>query len=139
VAPSGGPRTASCNADDARARLRIAHAYLDIAQLVLSEDDPAEFLTVASGLAVLAGIAASDAICCLRLGRMHRGQKHSEAGDLLASALPEGKKLAVRLTRLLDVKGASYYGIKVVSATEAKNALRWAKQLVDHAQLEADR
>jgi hypothetical protein len=96
-------------------------------------------LTVASGLAVLAGIAASDGICGFRLGRIHRGEKHADAADVLASAVPDGRKLAATLTRLLDVKGASHYGIKVVSLTEAKSAFRWARHLVARAQQEEER
>jgi hypothetical protein len=56
---------------EARARLLTAQAYLDVASAVLDERDRDEYLNVAAGLAVLAGIAASDAICCARLGRRH--------------------------------------------------------------------
>ncbi len=31
------------------------------------------------GLSILAGIAASDAICCVRFGRYRRGEGHSAA------------------------------------------------------------
>ena len=47
-------------------RLATARAYLEVASTVLAEQARDEFLNVAAGLAVLAGIAASDAICCLR-------------------------------------------------------------------------
>jgi len=40
---------------------------LDVAELVLDETDRNEYLNVCAGLAVLSGIAASDAICCTRL------------------------------------------------------------------------
>jgi hypothetical protein len=56
VPPSS--RTSPCGRADATARLRTAHAYLDVAELVLGERDRDEYLNVAAGLAVLAGIAA---------------------------------------------------------------------------------
>jgi len=50
-------RTAQCGPAEAR-------AYLEVADLVLGERDRDEYLNVSAGLAVLAGIAASDSICC---------------------------------------------------------------------------
>ncbi|MFM7146391.1 MAG: hypothetical protein ACKOW5_08670 [Actinomycetales bacterium] len=44
-------------------------AYLEVAELVLAEDARSEMSAVATGLAVLAGIAASDAICARNLAR----------------------------------------------------------------------
>jgi len=67
---------------------------------VLGERDRDEYLNVAAGLAVLAGIAGSDAICDARLGRIHRGDDHRAAQDLLQQATPDGKKLAAVLGRL---------------------------------------
>jgi hypothetical protein len=69
-------RTAPCAADNARSRLRTARAYLDVARLVLDENNQNEYLNVAAGLANLAGIAASDSICCARLRRRHHGHDH---------------------------------------------------------------
>lgn len=66
-------RTAPCNPSEARTRLRTAQAYLEVAAFVLAERGRDEYLNVAVGLAILSGIAASDAICGIRLGCMHRG------------------------------------------------------------------
>jgi len=66
-------RTAACDVAEGRTRLRTAQAYLNVAASVLDERDRDEYLNVAAGLAVLGGIAASDAICCIRLGCRHRG------------------------------------------------------------------
>jgi len=52
---------------------------------------------VAAGNAVLAGIAASDAICCVRLGCRHRGEDHRGATELLKTATVDGDRLAVTL------------------------------------------
>jgi hypothetical protein len=79
---------------EARTRLLTAQAYLDVASSVLDERDRDEYLNVAAGLAVLAGIAASDTICCARLGCRHRGDDHRGAADLLRRATPDGGELA---------------------------------------------
>jgi len=68
--------TAPCGSAEGRARFRTAQAYLEVAKSVLDERDRDEYLNVAAGLAVLSGIAASDAICCIRLGCRHRGDDH---------------------------------------------------------------
>jgi hypothetical protein len=66
-------RTTLCGTTESRSRLRTAHAYLEVARLVLDERDRDEHLNVSAGLAVLAGIAASDSICCARLRARYRG------------------------------------------------------------------
>ncbi len=56
--------TATCSISEARARLETAQAYLEVARQVLAEPSRGEYLNVVAGLAVLAGIAASDATQC---------------------------------------------------------------------------
>jgi len=124
---------------EARARLRTARAYLEVAGSVLAERDRGEYLNVAAGVAVLSGIAAADAICGLRLGRLHRGEDHRGAQDLLRQATPDGRKLATVLGRLLSVKDAAHYGVLVVSARNAADAKRWAAHLVERAAEESER
>jgi hypothetical protein len=133
------PRTAPCVADDARSRLRTARAYLDVARLVLDENNPDEYLNVAAGLAVLAGIAASDSICCAWLRKRHRGDDHRGAADLLRTATPDGPGLATTLLRLLDVKDEAHYGVIVVIPRRARDAVRWAAKLVTRAAEETER
>lgn len=116
-------RTALCGAAEARARLRTARAYLEVAGFVLDELDRDEHLNVAAGLAVLAGIAASDCICCIRLRSRHRGDDHRGAAELLRRATPDGNELAATLLRLLDLKDAAHYGVMVVAARKARDAL----------------
>lgn len=132
-------RTARCGRADARLRLGTAQAYLEVATSVLNEVSRDEFRSVTAGTAVLAGIAASDAICCLRLGEYHRGDDHRNAAGLLKTAVPDGAKLAATLARLLDIKDESHYGMIVVSARKARDALRWAEILVVRAQEELER
>ena len=132
-------RTAPCGTADAQSRLRTARAYLEVAGLVLSERDRDEHLNVSAGLAVLAGIAASDSICCVRLRSRHRGDDHRGAADLLRRATPDGPELAMTLLRLLDLKDEAHYGVLVVSARKARDAHRWATRLVERAAQETER
>lgn len=116
-------------------------AYFQAAELILDERAAVkqENLSVAAGNAVLAGIAASDAICGQRLRKVHRGDDHRGAIDLLRSAVPDGQKLSTKLGRLLDVKDEAHYGIIFVSARKASDAVRAAAALVERAQTEVQR
>lgn len=131
-------RTAACTAADARARLQTARPYLEVAELVLGEKERDEYLNVAAGLAVLAGIAASDSSCA-RLRSRHRGDDHRGAADLLRTATPDGASLSRTLLRLLDLKDEAHYGVMVVAARRARDAVRWAATLVDRAGQETER
>lgn len=77
--------------------------------------------------------AASDAVCCARLGRRSRSQDHHDAERLLAEIVPGGRAAAKDLRRLLDLKDAAQYGVMHVSATELRSALRRARSLVGFA------
>ena len=132
-------RTAPCAVADARSRLRTARAYLDVARLVLDENNHDEYLNVAAGLAVLAGIAASDSLCCARLRKRHRGDDHRGAADLLRTATPDGPSLATNLLRLLDLKDEAHYGVIIVAPRRARDAVRWATKLADRAAEETER
>lgn len=132
------PHTAPAGPPEARARLRTAEAYLQVAELVLSEPDRHGFANVAAGNAVLAAIAAADTICATRLHQIHRGDDHRAAGDLLRTATPDGKQLAATLAKLLDLKAMSQYGTSLMSARNARDAARWAAALVARARTEAE-
>jgi hypothetical protein len=114
-------------------------AYMETADLVIDQSAQSEFANVAAGLSVLAGIAASDAICCVRLGKRYRGEDHRGAAALLEAAIPDGKTLAATLTRLLDVKDAAHYGAKLVERRTATYAVRWAARLIERAVEELER
>lgn len=132
-------RAAPCSTSDARTRLGAAQAYLEVAHQVLAEPGRGEYLNVAAGLAVLSGIAASDAICGARLGRIHRGEDHRSAQDLLRTATSDGDELAIQLGRLLSLKDAAHYGVQVISSRNATDATRWASRLVERARDETER
>jgi hypothetical protein len=107
--------------------------------MVLKEHDLDEYLNVASGNAVLAGIAASDSIRCMRLGRMHRGPDHNGAADLLASSIPDGQKVSQMLVRLLSLKDEAHYGVMTTSSRKARDSVKWATTLIKRAQEEVER
>ena len=132
-------RTRPASIQDARTRLRTARAYLEVADLVLAEEERSEMPGVAAALAVLAGIAASDAICASRLQLVHRGDDLRAASDLLQSATPDGKTLAVTLARLIDLKDQAHYGVTLVTAATARRACQWATRLTTRAREECER
>jgi hypothetical protein len=116
------PRTALPTARPPGPGLRSARANIEFAELAAAERDRPEMPAVAAGLAVLAGIAAADAICALRLQQIHRRPDHRGATELLETATPDGTKLANTLRRLLDLKDAAHYGIDVVAAARARRS-----------------
>jgi hypothetical protein len=132
-------RTAQCGTAEAQSGLRTARAYLEVAALVLKERDRDEYLNVSAGLAVLAGIAAPDSICCARLRYRHRGDDHRGAAELIRRATPDGPELAVTLLRLLDLKDEAHYGVMVVAPRKARDAHRCAARLVERAVQETER
>ena len=121
-------RTRPCTRRDAQARLRQAEQYVDAADLV----DDGEFSGVAAALAVLAGIAASDAACCARLGEHHRGQDHKPAVALVETVEPGGRMLGKDLKRLLDRKDDAHYGLMAVSSEE-RDMVEWARRMPEQA------
>jgi len=131
VTPRHAGRTQRCGRPQAVTRLAHAQKFFDAAELIATDvsDDEAN-ASVAASLAVLAGIAACDAACCVRLGRRSRSQDHHDAERLLAEIVPRGRDAAKDLRRLLDLKDAAQYGVIHVSATELSSALRRAHALV---------
>lgn len=133
MSPRQGGRTQDCSRQEARTRLNHARAFADTAELVLdADDDPS--LNVSASLAVLAGIAASDAACCAALGERHRGQDHHAAVALLQTVAPSGQVMSKDLARLLDLKDNAHYGILYVSEARARQAVRWAQRMVTAAE-----
>ena len=129
-----------CSASDARERRGQAHAFLEVAELVADENDPdLAYSGVAASLAVLAGIAASDAACCGALGERSRSQDHHDAEDLVEQITPGGRQAASKLRQLLGLKDTAHYGLIAVTAPQLKRALRQARALVDFADEVASR
>ena len=126
-------RTVACTVREARRRLVTAVAYLEVAELILV-DERSEFAGVAAGNAVLAGIAAADAICGKGLKKCFRGEDHRQAADLLEEAFFDGPKCKKTLLRLLDLKDAAHYGFQEFSRVSAQKAVKLAKVLVGSAE-----
>lgn len=127
-------RVQPCSKADARTRLRHAMRFLEVAELVAEEGDDLDYSSASAALAVLAGIAASDAACCAALGRRARGQDHLEAATLVGNVQPGGKKAATSLRRLLGLKDEAHYGFFDVGGQQLGSALRQASDLVEFAQ-----
>lgn len=104
-----------------------------MAGLVETEEDPG-FWSVAASLAVLAGIAASDAACCKALGRRPRGENHHDAEALLETVVPGGQEAAVALRRLIDLKDKAQYGIIHVSRDDLKTSMKQAERVLGFAE-----
>lgn len=133
MASRGATRTQSCSLSQARTRLGHARKFLEVAELVAGEGEEVEYASAAAALAVLAGIAASDAACCAALGRRSRGQDHRQAVSLVEQVEPGGSRAASGLRRLLGLKDEAHYGLFDISGQDLQAALRQAKALVAFA------
>ncbi|MGH9038943.1 MAG: hypothetical protein ACRDZ3_01800 [Acidimicrobiia bacterium] len=124
-------RTQACGAAEARTRLRQAELYLEVARVVLSEE-AAEHATVATGNAVLAAIAAADAIACASAGARYRANDHRRAAEYLEQVTGD-VTLAGLLRDVIDLKDVGHYGLTNVTVSRAKSAVRKAKMLLTAA------
>jgi hypothetical protein len=133
MTPRRQSREEGCGRPDALNRLAQADAFLVAASLVVDDDTDSANPGVAASLAVLAGIAASDAACCARLGKRARGRSHTEAVALLRTVSPHGAAMGRDLERLVARKDAAHYGAALVSPAEATRMVTWATRLVQRA------
>jgi hypothetical protein len=143
---TGRARRRPCTADDALTRAAHARAYLETAKLIGSEADKPDdvnFNHVAAGNAVLAAIAASDALCCKFVGERSRGQDHRHAVGLLgqvrfgpgtdAVQARRARDLSRALATALDLKDDSHYGTLMIGLAELRRLIRAAETLVSAA------
>lgn len=124
-----GAKESPCTPADARSRLRQAEAFVLVADLALADNTNVATPAVTAALAVLAGIAASDAACCTKLGTRPRGE-HNEAPQLLKTVQPHGPQMAKDLAALIAAKDESHYGVQLVSRAKAQQMLKRASRLV---------
>jgi hypothetical protein len=120
--PKGTRR--GCDSHQARQRLIDARQFLEAAELLDAPD-------VVATNAVHAAIAASDAITCYALAERSNDGNHGAAVDLLRQV---DVGLATTLKRTLDRKTQAAYESADISATDAANCVRWAKQLLSGAE-----
>lgn len=106
-------------------RRRVAEKYLEVAGIAATQDGTAINVTI--GIAVLAGIAAGDAICIAAIGERYSGQDHAAAAELLGRV---DKALGDELRDLVDLKPASHYGESLLSERNRTRAMRAANTLV---------
>jgi len=128
-----GASTGPCGRAEALQRLAQARKFLEVAALCVDDPSDETLPHVAAALAVLAGIAASDAACCARLQRRSRGQDHHDAEVLVATIHPNGANMARDLGRLLNEKDNAHYGVMLVSRATATKMVVWARRLIDFA------
>lgn len=118
-------RTRKCSAVIQAGRLKKATEFHDAGALV---EDHAP--NAAVDLYVVAGIAAADVICCIRLGIYATGENHNEAVGLLKKA---DAGVAKHLGTLLGLKAKVAYTHQSVSSDDRKKASRAASKLVEAA------
>jgi hypothetical protein len=127
-------RLHDCDEAIVRGRLRKAEQFLEVAATTRDlADDEAEVGDALVTLCVLAGIAASDVICCKALGHFVQGDDHQQAVAELSKVAPGGKTLGRDLRSLLAMKTRAGYAAPPVSADERKRAWRRAESLVEAA------
>jgi hypothetical protein len=118
-------RTRQCPEGVRAGRLNKAIEFHGAATLV---EDVAP--NAAVDLLVDAGIAAADAICCVRLGVYSAGESHNEAIALLEKA---ERDVAKDLQALLNLKSKVAYAHQSVTTDDRKRANRAASHLVEAA------
>lgn len=128
------PRMEPMTRADARVRARHGRAFLDVAELVVADDTDMAQPSVAGSLAVMAAIAASDAICGISFGERPKGDDHNQAVGVLRQVAPGGQALARDLKRCLDDKSNSQYGLRFLTPSKAQDLIMRATRLVEAAE-----
>ena len=123
MSPRPTGRVVACSLGDARARLRDAEAFLEVAEIAANAD-------VIATNAIHAAIAAADAICCVALRERSADGSHVSAVQLLARI---DRTLANALGRCLDRKTQAAYESRDIKDSDAARCVRQATTLVDAA------
>lgn len=128
-------RVKKCSPAQARARAAVAAGYLDAAKAIRDEQGRVAD-QVATGNAVLAAVAAADAICGWLLGEYSRAENHGEAERLLARCArrPHDEDWTSGLVRAfaqaIESKDTAHYGFAGISHDSGVRAIRAAERLV---------
>lgn len=127
------PRTKPCTREIHAGRLRKAGQFAAAAATVADlADEASDVADAYVTLLIHAGIAASDVICCARLGEHAQTESHHEAVALLKKADPGSAR---PLEILLKMKTRIEYGHAPASLEDQKRAQRAADGLVRAARL----
>ena len=132
-------RTRRCDKATRAGRLRKAEQFADAYGLVrdfAGEDGELDVADAAVTLAVHAGIAAADVICCARLGKYAQGDNHGEALALLRSAAPDVER---DLSTLLTMKTRAGYSADPANRDMLVRAGRAMNRLMDEARVASAR
>lgn len=113
-------------------RLVKAEQFLKAAEIIKDNIDDNDLADSLVTLCVHAGIAASDVICCIKLGHHPSGPDHRNAISMLSSVDIE---LGGELKNLLDMKGHSGYSEHASSVENCASAFRSAEVLIRRAKL----
>jgi hypothetical protein len=129
-------RLRNCDETIVKGRLAKAEQFLGAAATVRDfADDEAEVGDAFVTLCVLAGVAASDVICCKSLGHLVQGDDHLQAVSELSKVAPGGKRLGNDLRALLQMKTRAGYAAPPVNSEQRKRAWRRAEDLVEAARI----
>jgi dihydropteroate synthase len=124
-------RVVNCDRTIRQGRMVKAQQFADAATLVQNlAEEAGDVADAYITLCVHAGIAASDVICCARLGRYAQGEGHHEAVALLKTAAPGIER---HLAALLGVKTKSGYSHLRATAGEVRRAGRAVEALLGEA------
>ena len=82
----------------------------------------------------MAAIAATDAICRLRLGRYSRAQDHDLAIELLEPVDVGELSLPTKLRPVLAAKDSVHYSPRLIAKSDAQTLVRQAGALVEAAE-----
>ncbi|MGH8867731.1 MAG: hypothetical protein ACRDYU_07030 [Actinomycetes bacterium] len=121
-------RTHPCSPRTRTGRLAKARQFLDAAATIDEfADDESDVSDAFVTLCVHAGIAASDVLCCARLGVHASGENHEYAVALLRKV---DATLARDLATLLGMKTRSGYSAYATRVDDHRRAGRAAERLV---------
>lgn len=121
------------SAADVTTRASHAHAFMAAADLIdtLADDTGIESrANLLGSLAVLAGIAAADAICGASLGERAAGENHADAVSVLKRASPPNDSSSAQLRRLLDAKTTTQYSPTLIGNSKAAELLTASRRLI---------
>ena len=125
-------QTNRCGRAEALSRLEQAYAHALYAEMdPFSEDGATRSVTVSN--AVLAGIAASDTICCLTLGERSSSDNHEDAVRLIGSVSGIGRDAASYLVVLLGAKNKAQHLSIHPNIAETKRSMRAMRALIEMA------
>jgi hypothetical protein len=127
MTPRATNKRSPCDIGTASRHLEQAHEFLDDARGATGTSSRVVLL-------VMAGINASDAICCAVLRERATGSDHLAAQSLLAKVRPDGKLLATHLSTLMRNKNKASYTIDAISSGEISKCERAAEGLVRAAE-----